>query len=40
VAGVAEHDGEQEGERNDGEDGGVGLAVPGHAVSVNQFLQS
>ena len=39
VAGVPKHDGKQEGEGDDGEDGGVHLAVGGHAVGVDQRLE-
>ena len=37
---VPEHDGEQEGEGGDGEDGGVHLPVAVHAVGVHQALHS
>ncbi len=39
MAGVAEHDGKQEREGDDGEDGRVGLAVTGNPIRVNQFLK-
>ena len=39
VAEIAEHDGEEEGERDDGVDGRIGLPVAGHAVSVDQLLE-
>ncbi len=35
VAGVAEHDREQEGEGGDGEHGGVHLPIGVHAVGIN-----
>ena len=40
VTRVPEHDGEQEGEGGDGEDGGVHLPVAVHAVGVHQALHS
>jgi len=39
MTGVAEHDGKQEREGDDGEDGRVGLAVTGNPIRVNQFLK-
>ena len=38
VAGISEHDPEEEGEGDDGEDGRVDLLVAGHAVVVDQDL--
>jgi hypothetical protein len=39
VSGIAEHDAEQEGEGDDGEDGWVHLLVVCHAVVVDQSLR-
>ena len=36
---LTEHDGEEEREGDDGEDGGIGLAVAGDTVRIDQFLQ-
>ena len=40
VTGVAEHHGEQKGERDDGELGRIHFAVGGHSVSVDQVLET
>ena len=39
VAGVPEHDGEEEGEGDDGIDGRVGLPVGGHPVGIDESLE-
>ena len=39
MAGVAEHDREEEREGDDSEDGRVGLAISSHSICVNQFLK-
>lgn len=39
MACVPEHDGEEEGEGDDGEDGGIHLPVCRHTVGVNQLLE-
>ena len=36
---VTEHDGEEEGEGDDGEDGGIHLPVAGHPVGVDERLE-
>ncbi len=39
VANVTEHDSEEEGEGDDGEDSGVGLLVPRHTVCIHDVLK-
>lgn len=39
VTGVAEHDGEQEGEGDDGVNGGVGFTVACHSICIDQSLE-
>lgn len=36
---IAEHDGEEEGEGDDGEYGGVDFLVPGHTVGIDDELE-
>ena len=39
VARVPKHDGKQEGEGDDGEDGRVGLPVGGYSIGIDQCLE-